>query len=91
MSLGDLNTHRTEAANGTFVVNDTNAHILNFNTIQITASTVILALKIGGVDVTANYISTITNAVSGGVITCPYGTTFSEIQLASGEVILGLK
>lgn len=87
--MADLNTYRNEGGGGTYVVNDTAVHTLNFETIQITTTTVIASLKIDGVEDVTNQISTPANSVEGGVITVPYGSIFTEIQLSSGVVILG--
>ena len=79
---------RLAATGGTFTINDTSVHTLNFNTIQVNKETVVAVLELEGVDVLSSFISTPASSITNTVITCNSDTYFSKIQLTSGEVTL---
>ena len=80
------------ARGGTFSVNNTSEVTKDFYGFYISADAVIASLKVGGVDVKADYIQTAANAIPAGeIVSCFADSHFSAITLTSGNVSLVLK
>jgi len=76
---------------GTKIVNDTTELTQNFDTIVTLEDTVFASIKIGGVDVKDEYVTTPANAVKAGAIIRPtQNQVFSGVQLTSGSVAIVL-
>lgn len=76
---------------GTKVVNDTTELIQNFDTIVTLEDTVFASIKIGGIDVKGEYVTTPANTVKAGAIIRPtQNQVFSGVQLTSGSVAIVL-
>jgi len=84
------NTDRMEGAGGTFTINDTSVHTIDFNSIQVNEDTVFAVLELNTVNDLANSISTPANAVKPTVKTCKYGKHWTKVQLTSGSIEIGL-
>jgi hypothetical protein len=77
------------AAQGTFIVNGTDAVELLCDAIVALEDTIFTSIKIGESDVTEKYIQDPSIAVKAGAIIRPLnGAKFTEIELTSGSVIL---
>jgi hypothetical protein len=87
MSSTDISV--ISANQGTFIVNDTTEKTASHDAIVVLEDTVFTSIKIGGVDVKDEYISTPGTAVKAGAIIRPYDAKkFSGVQLASGSVAI---
>lgn len=76
---------------GTKVVNDSTELTQDFDTIVTLEDTVFTSIKIGGVDVKDEYVTTPANAVKAGAIIRPtQNQVFSGVQLTSGSVAIVL-
>lgn len=76
---------------GTKVVNDTTELTQNFDTIVTLEDTVFASIKIGGIDVKGEYVTTPANAVKAGAIIRPtQNQVFSGVQLTSGSIAIVL-
>jgi len=76
---------------GTKVVNDTTELTQNFDTIVTLEDTVFTSIKIEGIDVKGEYVTTPANAVKAGAIIRPtQNQVFSGVQLTSGSVAIVL-
>lgn len=76
---------------GTKVVNDTTELTQNFDTIVTLEDTVFTSIKIEGIDVKGEYITTPATAVKAGAIIRPtQNQVFSGVQLTSGSVAIVL-
>ena len=76
---------------GTFIVNDTTEKTISHDAIVVLEDTVFNSIKIGGVDVKDDYISTPATAVKAGAIIRPINAQkFSAVDLVSGSVCLVL-
>jgi len=76
---------------GTKIVNDTTELTQNFDTIVTLEDTVFTSIKIGGIDVKGEYVTTPANAVKAGAIIRPtQNKVFSGVQLTSGSVAIVL-
>ena len=79
------------AAQGTFILNTTDAVTESHDAIVVLEDTVFASISIGESDVTSKYIKDSSIAVKAGAIIRPLnGAKFSEVQLTSGSVILVL-
>ncbi len=79
------------ANQGTFIVNDTDEKEIIHDAIVVLEDTVFNSIKIGGVDVKDDYISTPGTAVKAGAIIRPINAQkFSAVDLVSGSVCLVL-
>ena len=79
------------ANQGTFIVNDTDEKTISHDAIVVLEDTVFNSIKIGGVDVKDDYISTPATAVKAGAIIRPINAQkFSAVDLVSGSVCLVL-
>ena len=77
---------------GTIVINDTTELVLNFDAIYVAEDTVIASLKVDGIDLLSDYVTTPATPVKAGVIIAPQrGDVFSAITLTSGSVVGILK
>ena len=76
---------------GTKVVNDVTELTQDFDTIVTLEDTVFTSIKIGGVDVKGEYVTTPATAVKAGAIIRPtQNQVFSGVQLTSGSVAIVL-
>ena len=76
---------------GTKVVNDSTELTQDFDTIVTLEDTVFASIKIGGVDVKGEYVTTPATAVKAGAIIRPtQNQVFSGVQLTSGSVAIVL-
>jgi hypothetical protein len=76
---------------GTKVVNDATELTQDFDTIVTLEDTVFTSIKIGGVDVKDEYVTTPANAVKAGAIIRPtQNQVFSGVQLTSGSIAIVL-
>lgn len=79
------------ANQGSFIVNDTDEKEISHDAIVVLEDTVFNSIKIGGVDVKDDYISTPATAVKAGAIIRPINAQkFSAVDLVSGSVCLVL-
>jgi len=79
------------ANQGSFIVNDTDEKEIIHDAIVVLEDTVFNSIKIGGVDVKDDYISTPATAVKAGAIIRPINSQkFSAVDLVSGSVCLVL-
>ncbi len=76
---------------GTKVVNDSTELTQNFDTIVTLEDTVFASIKIGGIDVKGEYVTTPATAVKAGAIIRPtQNQVFSGVQLTSGSIAIVL-
>ena len=76
---------------GTKVVNDATELTQDFDTIVTLEDTVFTSIKIGGVDVKEEYVTTPATAVKAGAIIRPtQNQVFSGVQLTSGSIAIVL-
>jgi hypothetical protein len=86
-----MDNSRQSGKNGTFVINDTSEHTVNFDTMQISEDTIITLLEIDGVDVLSTYISTPASTIKQTIMTIAASDLcFTKIQLSQGQVTCGL-
>jgi len=79
------------ACQGTFIVNDRIEKTVSFDLLVCTEDTVILSLKLDGVDVKADYIMNPAAALKAGTLIRAFdGQKFSGVQLDSGSITLVL-
>jgi hypothetical protein len=77
------------ASQGTIVVNDTNEKTVTHDAIFVLEDTVFNSIKVAGVDIKADLISTPGTAVKAGAMLRASGARkFSGVDLASGSVVL---
>lgn len=77
------------ASQGTIVVNDTNEKTVTHDAIFVLEDTVFNSIKVAGVDVKADLISTPATAVKAGAMLRASGARkFSGVDLVSGSVVL---
>lgn len=77
------------ASQGTLIVNDTTEKTITFDAIFVLEDTVFASIKVGGVDIKAQLITTPATAVkAGALIRCTGGRKFSAVDLTSGSVAL---
>ena len=76
---------------GTKVVNDATELTQDFDTIVTLEDTVFASIKIGGIDVKGEYVTTPATAVKAGAIIRPtQNQVFSGVQLTSGSIAIVL-
>ena len=76
---------------GTKVVNDATELTQDFDTIVTLEDTVFASIKIGGIDVKDEYVTTPATAVKAGAIIRPtQNQVFSGVQLTSGSIAIVL-
>jgi hypothetical protein len=86
-----MDNSRQSGKNGTFVINDTSAHTVNFDTMQISEDTIITLLEIDGVDVLSTYISTPASAIKQTVMTIGADDLcWTKVQASQGQITCGL-
>ena len=79
------------ASQGTVIVNDTTEKVVMFDAIFVLEDTVFASIKVAGVDIKAELITTPGTAVKAGAIIRPInGAKFSGVTLTSGSVCLVL-
>lgn len=77
------------ASQGTVIVNDTNEKTITFDAIFVLEDTVFNSIKVAGVDIKAELITTPATAVkAGAMIRCTGARKFSAVDLTSGSVAL---
>jgi hypothetical protein len=77
------------ASQGTVIVNDTNEKTISYDAIFVLEDTVFNSIKVGGVDIKAELITTPATAVkAGAMIRCTGARKFSAVDLTSGSVAL---
>ena len=77
------------AQQGTIVVNDTTEKTVTFDAIFVLEDTVFNSIKIAGVDVKAELITTPGTAVKAGAMLRASGARkFSGVKLTSGSVVI---
>ena len=77
------------ASQGTVIVNDTNEKTISYDAIFVLEDTVFNSIKVGGVDIKADLITTPATAVkAGAMIRCTGARKFSAVDLTSGSVAL---
>jgi hypothetical protein len=77
------------ASQGTIVVNDTNEKTVTHDAIFVLEDTVFNSIKVAGVDIKADLISTPATAVKAGAMLRASGARkFSGVDLVSGSVVL---
>ncbi len=77
------------ASQGTIVVNDTNEKTVTHDAIFVLEDTVFNSIKVAGVDIKADLISTPGTAVKAGAMLRASGARkFSGVDLVSGSVVL---
>lgn len=77
------------ASQGTIVVNDTNEKTVTCDAIFVLEDTVFNSIKVAGVDIKADLISTPATAVKAGAMLRASGARkFSGVDLVSGSVVL---
>lgn len=76
------------ASKGVYVCNDTTEVTKTISAIAVLEDTVFSAIKVGGVDAKASYISTPATAIKAGAIITGVGVNFSGVTLTSGSVVL---
>lgn len=87
MSSTDISV--ISANQGTFIVNDTTEKTAFHDAIVVLEDTIFTSIKIAGVDVKDEYISTPATPIKAGAIIRPYDAKkFSGVQLTSGSVAL---
>jgi hypothetical protein len=79
------------AAQGTFIVNGTDAVTMSCDAIVALEDTLFSHIEISEADVTSEYIQDTATAVKSGAIIRPLnGAKFTSVRLTSGSVILVL-
>lgn len=78
------------ASKGVYICNDTTAVTKTIVGILVLEDTVFSAIKVDGIDVKANYISTPATAVKAGAYITGQSVLFSGVTLTSGSVALVL-
>ena len=87
--MTNTDTTKMRGYKGTFVINDVVVRTgLSATAIQVTADTIFTTLKIAGVDALASQIGTPASAVKPCVMTAPEGSVYTDITLASGQVVI---
>ena len=77
------------AKQGTIIVNDTTEKTVNHDAIFLLEDTVFTSIKVGGVDIKSELITTSSTAVKAGAMLRPTNDRkFSGVKLASGSVAL---
>jgi hypothetical protein len=77
------------ASQGTVIVNDTNEKTITYDAIFVLEDTVFNSIKVAGVDIKAELITTPATAVkAGAMIRCTGARKFSAVDLTSGSVAL---
>lgn len=77
------------ASQGTVIVNDTTEKTISYDAIFVLEDTVFNSIKVGGVDIKADLITTPATAVkAGAMIRCTGARKFSAVDLTSGSVAL---
>ena len=77
------------ASQGTIVVNDTTEKTVTFDAIFVLEDTVFNTIKVAGVDIKADIITTPGTAVKAGAMLRASGARkFSAVDLTSGSVVL---
>jgi hypothetical protein len=77
------------ASQGTVIVNDTNEKTISYDAIFVLEDTVFNSIKVAGVDIKAELITTPATAVkAGAMIRCTGARKFSAVDLTSGSVAL---
>ena len=77
------------ASQGTIVVNDTTEKTVTFDAIFVLEDTVFNSIKVAGVDIKADIITTPGTAVKAGAMLRASGARkFSAVDLTSGSVVL---
>jgi len=77
------------ASQGTVIVNDTNEKTISYDAIFVLEDTVFNSIKVAGVDIKAELITTPAIAVkAGAMIRCTGARKFSAVDLTSGSVAL---
>ena len=77
------------ASQGTVIVNDTTEKIVSFDAIFVLEDTVFASIKVAGVDIKAELITTPGTAVkAGAMIRCTGARKFSAVDLTSGSVAI---
>jgi hypothetical protein len=77
------------ASQGTVIVNDTNEKTITYDAIFVLEDTVFNSIKVAGVDIKAQLITTPATAVkAGAMIRCTGARKFSAVDLTSGSVAL---
>jgi hypothetical protein len=77
------------ASQGTVIVNDTNEKTITYDAIFVLEDTVFNSIKVAGVDIKADLITTPATAVkAGAMIRCTGARKFSAVDLTSGSVAL---
>ena len=77
------------ASQGTMIVNDTNEKTITYDAIFVLEDTVFNSIKVAGVDIKADLITTPATAVkAGAMIRCTGARKFSAVDLTSGSVAL---
>jgi hypothetical protein len=80
---------KSDAPNGTYIVNDGTEVTKNIIGIFVLEDTVITALKVDGADVLTSYVSTPATAIKAGAYITPLnGKVFSGVQITPGSVAL---
>ena len=77
------------ASQGTVIVNDTNEKTISYDAIFVLEDTVFNSIKVAGVDIKAELITTpATSVKAGAMIRCTGARKFSAVDLTSGSVAL---
>ncbi len=77
------------ASQGTIVVNDTTEKTATFDAIFVLEDTVFNSIKVAGVDIKSDLITTPGTAVkAGAMLRASGGRKFSAVDLTSGSVVL---
>lgn len=88
MARGTYGDASIAAHKGAFIINDTNAHVIDASIIELSSDAVVTSLKHSGSDtnVRGSYITTPGSAIggNGGTLTPVDGKSFTQIQLSAG-------
>jgi len=77
------------ASQGTVIVNDTTEKTISYDAIFVLEDTVFNSIKVAGVDIKSELITTPATAVkAGAMIRCTGARKFSAVDLTSGSVAL---
>ena len=77
------------ASQGTVIVNDTTEKTISYDAIFVLEDTLFNSIKVAGVDIKAELITTPATAVkAGAMIRCTGARKFSAVDLTSGSVAL---
>lgn len=77
------------ASQGTVIVNDTTEKTISYDAIFVLEDTIFNSIKVAGVDIKAELITTPATAVkAGAMIRCTGARKFSAVDLTSGSVAL---